>query len=143
MRPATKKLLIYIFSLLLFGLLQVWVVALILVFKQTQFTLLDVVSDGGLFFFASSLAITNLINHSRIFRSIDAEEIIWSFSFCVVIVIVCSVGYATAFTIDPQTGGFKFELNVSHHYAQFGSAFLCLVYSVFTEIRLHKRTRHT
>ncbi len=131
-----KKFIIYVFITVIFGLLQVWLACFILFLRKVDFTIIDIIKDGGLFFFASSLTVSSFINHRKIFSNVKYDEIIWSFSFVVFIMIFCAVGYATALNIVEKK--FTFETNDRHNWIQFLCSLFAIFYGVITEFRIEK-----
>lgn len=131
-----NKFTVYVFITVIFGLLQVWLACCILFLSKVNFSIVDIIKDGGLFFFSSSLTVSSFINHRKIFPSVKSDEIIWSFSFVFFIIIFCAVGYATALKIVDKN--FIFETNERHNWLQLCCALFAIFYGVITEFRIEK-----
>jgi hypothetical protein len=108
--------------------------------REVQFNLWQLIEDGGLFFFASSLAITSFINHTKTFKSVSHNEIYWSFSIVSIIILCCLLGYLSGinFAETGLSSHFKLTFNFRQNIVQLVSSFLAICYGLFSEKRAEK-----
>jgi hypothetical protein len=127
----------YIFSLLVFGFLQIWILAIYLLFKDVPYGFWQLIGDGGLFIFASSLTASSLLQHQKIFNLVGHKEIYWSFIFMFIIVMICFIGFSSGIDIETERP-FKIVLNTTQNWAQIVSAFLSIIYGFIIEKRVQQ-----
>ena len=131
--------LIYLVTVVGFGLLQIWVVAGFFTMKEVPWTMKGLLQDGGLFFFSSSLAITTFLNHRRIFIRVGEVESFWSYFFTTIILVLCIMGYISA--IDTAKSlpemAVSISLNSTQFVAQMISVVLAVTYGLIIEIRVN------
>ncbi|WP_375443695.1 hypothetical protein [uncultured Fibrella sp.] len=130
------SLLTWLFTTLFFGLFQVWITAFILYVNVTLVNILDVTKDGGLFFFATSLAASSFLNHAKMFKNAPYEEVIFSVIFALVLIVFSSVSFASGYMkAVPTKPGFVSNQNqefVGYLVSGFG-----IIYGIITEIRVN------
>ena len=129
---------IYLSSVLVFGLMQIWILLGILTFKDVDYSCWDLIKDGVLFIFASSLAISTFISHRKLFRTsrVPESESYWSFLYCFIILGLCFLGFSTS--IDTHQSSFDIRLNDKQNIAQLISSGLAIIYGFVVEKRLEK-----
>ncbi len=67
---AFKFLIIVFFA----GLAQIWILMLYSTFQGVPQSFIDLISQSGIFFFASSLTATSLWKHSKVFKKVTDNE---------------------------------------------------------------------
>lgn len=132
---------IYLTSVLGFGLLQIWILLGFLTFKQVNYNTWDLIKGGGLFIFASSLAITTFIHHRKIFKRIHSNETYWSFFFMFFIMFFCFLGFSSSIDINKDKTSFEIIQNSLQNATQLGCSILAVFYGLLVEKRLEKAIR--
>ena len=132
---------IYLTSVIGFGLLQIWILLGFLTFKQVNYSTWDLVKDGGLFIFASSLAITTFIHHRKIFKRVHANETYWSFFFMFLIMFFCFLGFSSSIEINKDKTSFEIFPNTLQNSTQIGCSVFAVFYGYLVEKRLERAIR--
>lgn len=132
---------IYLTSVLSFGLLQIWILLGFLTFKGVNYDKWDLVKDGGLFIFATSLAITTFIHHRKVFKRAHENETYWSFFITAVIMLICSLGFLTGININTTKTTFDVTLNPIQNAAQVIGSVFAIGYGLIIEKRVERAIR--
>ena len=132
---------IYLTSVIGFGLLQIWILLGFLTFKQVNYSTWDLVKDGGLFIFASSVAITTFIHNRNIFKRVHANETYWSFFFMFLIMFFCFLGFSSSIEINKDKTSFEIIQNTLQNSTQIGCSVFAVFYGYLVEKRLERAIR--
>lgn len=137
---AYERLLSYIFFSISVGLSQIWASAIWFWFKQINFSLFNLIAEGVLFIFSSSLIISSLRNHLEIFdkegRSVQQTSIF----IMVLILFISIIGYVSSMETGGKEGQdlVKFNLTNNHHFTQLLTATLSILYGAVIEARIER-----
>jgi hypothetical protein len=132
---------IYLTNILAFGLIQFWVLFGFLTLKQINYSYWDLIKDGGLFVFASSLAITTFLHHRKIFFRIKKKqpfmiETYWSYFSVSLVMLLCLIGFISAIEINSSRNSFEIVIAYPQNIAQISSAIISIGYGFVVEKRL-------
>ena len=111
------------------GLLQLWVLSLILMTNQSPIRIGDLLGDGGLFFFATSLAFTSFVSLSS-----KMSIVFGTGQFNVTLVIVAPITLLAVVvysTVLSGSLGQKAAPFADHVTAQIACAFAAVIYAFY------------
>ena len=128
------KVTLFSTSMIVGGLVQVWLLYIVLCAQGRDHSLPILLGDGGLFFFTTSLTATSAL---VLFENIPGKPNSWDLVFTILIVATCvaaSVYYMTVFTAsaNPELAGLPFK---SHVRPQLTCAFCAFAYAFFASGR--------
>ena len=132
---------IYLTSVIGFGLLQIWILLGFLTFKQVNYSTWDLVKDGGLFIFVFFFSITTFIHHRKIFKRVHANETYWSFFFMFLIMFFCFLGFSSSIEINKDKTSFEIIQNTLQNSTQIGCSVFAVFYGYLVEKRLERAIR--
>ena len=131
----------YLSSVFILGLVQIWTLAAYLYSKDMPVVMTQLLKDGGLFFFATSLAATAFVTHIKTLkkqRNNADKETYWSFAFLFVIVVLCIVGFYSAVNIDPMTKTYNIVSSQKQINNQIISSIFAVIYGFSVERKAEK-----
>lgn len=127
----------YIVSVIFFGILPIWVSWFYLYLKNATFSPWDLLTDGALFPFACTLAITSFLVHLKIFNLVQESERAWAYLMVTLITIICIIGYLTGFNVLPNHS-FEVKMDRRQEFAAIIAAALAATYGFIVEARVGK-----
>jgi hypothetical protein len=136
-----QTVMLYLFMTIFFGLLQIWALALYLTFRQVNFDVPELLKDGGLFFFATSLAASAFVTHYKAYKSQRhrrKEEIIWGYAFVAVILFICIIGFCSGVNIIDKNQPVNMAFNSTHLRYEVISSILAVIYGYIAEVKSSK-----
>lgn len=96
----------------------------------------DLIKDGGLFMFSSSLAASTYVGHMKFSKLLARNEEHNSLLCMLFIVIVCIIGYINSLQFSPK--GFEMFPNPTENILQTMALVASIIYGICTEYRLFR-----
>ena len=130
-----KKLFIYTFIVLFFGLLQVWSGTIYYGLRQKEFSFWQFLTQFGIYFFASSLTASSWWKHFKLYNNIDFFESVLSTLFAFVFILLLLLVYFSGLDFNETTKKYEFSYTFTHQLIAFGSIIVAISYGIYTEKR--------
>ena len=127
----------YITRVLLFGLLQVWLLLLFLLAKPVNFMPFDLVRTGSLFFFSTSIATASFHAFTKVNHKFDERFRQLVLFVFIGILVFCVVGFLSAISIDETKKTFSVTLNNIQHAYQFFIALVTLFFGYYLDKKIN------
>lgn len=115
------------------GLLQLWVVALMLFVKGSGVTVAQLLGDGGLFFFATSLAYSSVFSLTNKYpMTTGTRDFNITLTLVGCVTLLALIVYVSVLSSTPQSGSPPLSGTVFHQIACVTAA---LVYAFYVSVR--------
>ena len=125
----------YTASFIFFGIPQSWIIVFILKGERIPFDWTYVVTDGGLFFCATTLMLISFLQHFKSLQNPKSEAFFWAVIMSILVAVGGSITYCTGVV---KIDGDKFVLALKpwHLLVEVACIFAAFTYGYIVEHRL-------